>query len=360
MKTCLGLMLLAGGLVAVAASAAPFAGGATRSQNSELRVGIRIGQAGEGQAGARVGPLQSYQSSVHRALGRSKSQRDLALASLDGDARTPSAANGEAGSVLHAAALAPEDALVQWIAANRLLAARDDENAETAIARLTHLESDNAAAWSLALALASSRQDAAGVDAALARMATSSRSDEHFVDALHAWLDVYSRNPPAAAMFLDPSEADVAPFVMGMSKAAALALPSHQALLQACDPARDGTRARAMDCAAAGRLLAHRATSISGRLVGFRLLRRLDAGFMTADDEASQRDVEWALHGAGEASGFLAHDSVAMRAHEADWRALDDEYEIMQHALRRAGQPDSAPRDWNPSVRDALAKADAG
>jgi hypothetical protein len=297
---------------------------------------------------------------VHRALLRSSSRRDLALASFDGNAGTPTAAGGDAGSALRAAAIAPDDALVQWLAANRLLALRDGDGAETAIARLTRLESDNAAAWSLALALASSRDDAAGIDAALAHMASSSRVDEHVVDALHAWLDVYTRHPPAATMFVDASEADAAPFVMGMSKSAALALPSYQSLMQACDPSRGETRARATDCAAAGRLLAHRATSMSGRLVGFNLLRRLGVDFMTAGDESARRDIEWALHSVGEATGFLAHDSVAMRAYEADWRALDDEYEIMQRALQRAGLPGAAPRDWNPTLRGAFANASAG
>jgi hypothetical protein len=354
MKKRLSLALLVA-LVPLGATTSPTGAATTGAQRgSQLHVGLRIAGAGEAP-----GKAASYDASVRRVLVESGAPRSIALASLAPSALGNDDVAAENERLFRAAAAATDDALVQWLTANRLLATHDGERAAPVIAALTRLESDNAAAWALALALAASRGESAGVDAALARMAASARSDEHVVDALHAWLSVYEQHPRPRAAFANPAEADAAPFVDAMARATAAALPSYQPIVDACRSASG--KARARDCAGAAHVMLYRAASLSTRAVGFVLLRNLGDSYVTEADLAARRDLAWIAENAGRASGFSDLDRLAIEAHREDWRTLGDEYEIMQRALRRAGLPTEAPPGWMPRPQaQPFARAGAG
>ena len=354
MKRGVTAVILACGLVPLVTLGVPPTAEVGRSQHADLPVGIRINSASDAEVSWRA-----HEASVHRALLASGTPRNIALAALDSGAMseddTPLRIDARNEELFRAAMGAPGDALVQWLIANRLLGSRNRAHAEAVVANATHLEPDNAAVWSLTLVLASQRKDAAGIDEALARMATSTRSDEHFADMLHAWFDIYDRNPPPRSMFADPADADAAPFVSASAKAAAFALPAYQQLVQACKPSADvGLDAtRAADCAASGHLMLHNSKSLIGRSIGFVLLRNL--GATTAQDQTMRRNLEWVRQNVG----TTEKDPLAMRAYQADWLNLDDEYEIMQRAVRRAGLSIEPPPDWQLPEHASVAQAEA-
>ncbi|HKE46640.1 MAG TPA: hypothetical protein VKB52_01130, partial [Rhodanobacteraceae bacterium] len=314
MKKRLALALFVA-LVPLSATTVPTGAATAGAQHGALHVGLRI--AGAGELAAKSA---SYDASVRRVLIESGSPRFVALASLSPHAVMPDDVAAENDRLFRAASLASDDALVQWLTANHLLATHDGERAAPVIAALTRLESDNAAAWALALALAASRGEPDGVDSALAHMAASARSDEHVVDALHAWLAVYEQHPRPRGAFANPAEADAAPFVDAMSRATAAALPSYQPIVDACKSS-SGT-ARATDCAGAAHVMLYRATSLSSRALGFVLLRNLGDSYITPDDLAARRDLAWIAENAGRATGFSDLDRLAIEAHREDWRSL--------------------------------------
>src|SRR5690606_6127065 len=91
---------------------------------------------------------------VRSALADSANPRDRVLAATSG-------AKLDVERLRRDAAQAPDDALVQWLAATHLGSADDMADAREAAMRLTRLEPDNGATWMLALAL-----DRRGIDAA--------------------------------------------------------------------------------------------------------------------------------------------------------------------------------------------------
>jgi len=234
----------------------------------ELRIALRIRPPGDVGAG-----LPNYEASVRRALLDSGTPRGIALASMA--SRAPaSREDATIGNdrVVHAAELAPDDAFVQWIAAERLLALHDDARAAPIVSKLTALESDNAAAWSLALALAQLHEESLRIDDALARMAASQRADEHGADAMQAWLDVYQAHPRPRSAFANPAEADEAPFADAAAAAKTIGIP-REAFASACTATSEPARKHA--CAGAARVLVHKSTSVATRELGLTVLQRV-------------------------------------------------------------------------------------
>jgi hypothetical protein len=355
MNTRLAIAVLAALTLPLSATTSRSGAAMPGAQRSQLHVGLRIANPDDAVRAAAT--PAAYDMAVRHALLESDTPRNIALAALPAKLAPHEDAVAIADLLFGAAARAPDDVLVQWLAANRLLAMHDDARAATAIATLTDLEPDNAAAWALALSLAAARGDHDAVDRSLARMAKSTRSDEHVVDALHAWLAIYEAHPRPLAAFANPVEADAAPFVDAMSKATA-AMPSYEALVGACANA-PGTH-RADDCAAAARVMLHGSTSLSARRVGFALLMNLGAPYVSDADRGARRELAWVAANAGHVSGLAALDRPAIAAHRDDWRSLGDEYEIMQRAMRRAGVPDTAPIGWVPAENPTFARAGAG
>lgn len=354
MKRSVAALILVGGFIPLAA----FGGAPTaepgRTQHAELAVGIRI-NAQDDQAAA----WKAHEASVHRALVASGTPRNVALAALDAsivwsDSTSPSPLQDE--PLIRAAMGARDDALVQWLIANRLLGSGNDTHVDAIVANATRLEPDNAAVWGLAFALAWKRNERAAMDDAIAHMAASTRSDEHFADTVRAWYEVYERNPFPPSMFADPADARSATFVAAMARAAATALASNQWLVQTCKTSANATpnNARATHCAAIGHLMLYHSTTLLARNIGFALLRVLGGDVANSEDKALSRNIEWIT--LNYAASDLEKDPLAMRAYAADWLNLDDEYEILQRALRRRGVSTEPPSDWQPSDHASIAQ----
>jgi len=266
MNTRLAIAIAAALVVPLGAATAEL--GIAQGSHGELRIALRIRAPGDVGAG-----LPNYEASIRRALLDSGTPRDIALASMPVHApatREDTTIGND--RVARAAERAPDDVLVQWIAAERLLALHDDARAAPIVSRLTTLESDNAAAWSLALVLAQLHEESLRIDDALARMAASTRADEHVADATHAWLDVYEAHPRPRSAFVNPAEADAAPRIDAIAAAKAAALP-REAFASACTATSEPVRKRA--CASAARVLLHKSTSAATRELGFTVLERV-------------------------------------------------------------------------------------
>lgn len=320
-------------------------------QHGSFGVRLRIGEPGDAPA-----KLAGYDVSVRHALRESGVPRNVALAAI-----APKASNEDVYAldeeVFRAASLAPDDALVQWLAATRLLAAHEEARAAIAVETLIRLEPDNASVWALALSLAVSRKDTEATDGALAHMAASTRADEHIADALHAWLAAYESHPRPLSAFANPAEASAAPFADAMAKASTVGVPSYRPIVEACTA--EAAHRRDV-CATAARVMLYHATSLASRRLGFALLKTLGDDVVTSEDLDARRELAWINANAARISGVSDLDRLAIEAHREDWRALGDEYEIMQRALRRAGLPAEAPVGWAPSDADSIARAGAG
>ncbi len=346
MNTRLAIAIAAALLLPLGAAAPEIS--VAQTSHGELRIALRIRPPGNVGAG-----LPNYEASIRRALLDSGTPRGIALASMS--ARTPATREDASignDRVVRAAELAPDDAFVQWIAAERLLALHDDARAAPIVSKLTALESDNAAAWSLALALAQLHEESLRIDDALARMAASTRADEHVADAMHAWLDVYEAHPRPRSTFVNPAEADAAPFVDAMAAAKAVRLP-HDAFASACAAASEASRRHA--CAGAARVLLHKSTSVSTRELGFSVLERL--GDANDADRAERRDLAWISANADRASAL---DAASLDAFRTDWETLGDEAGVLRRAMHRAGVAAEAPDGWSPDGNGVIARSGAG
>ena|SRR5690242_20295365 len=346
--------ILACSLVQMTTPAALRAAESGRSQRAELGVGIRINAADDQETA-----WKAHEASLRQALAASGTPRNVALAALENSVSVNASRTLQVEPLLRAAMGARDDALVQWLIANRLIGSDNDARVDALVADAAHLEPDNAAVWGLALVLASKRSEASAIDDALAHMAASTRSDEHFADTVRAWYEIYEHNPFPQSMFAKPSDADNATFVAAIARAAATALAGNQRLVQVCKESvgANPSTSRAADCAAIGHLMLYHSTTMLGRRMGFALLRNLGGDVVTSEDKALQRNLEWVLveYSAGEDS--VDKDPIAMHAYATDWLNFDDEYEIMQRALRRRGLSTDAPSDWQPSEHVSIAQA---
>lgn len=308
---------------------------------------------------AQLAAWQEHQQALIDALGRSGDPRDWALASLFDRFRLELDEHGRRGAgetqlLERATRAAPNDVLVQWIAARSAQGnAATSTVATRAAARLRQLEPDNAAAMLDELSLAAQRKDERAIDATLARMSASTRFDEHIVDVVNAVIQAYARIPlPDVFLELAPSgekESSRAAVTFGSAMSVAIAVGSsgYQHLVVACR-ATDGSSSstRAADCAAIGHLMvAHGGTFVSNR-IGYSVLRasRLftDADVRAArvDDWVYSKEIAAISSGEGEPS------AETILAYQTDWIETGSELEAMRRKLARAGIAATPPDDW--------------
>lgn len=293
---------------------------------------------------------QTREAAITQALRSSDRPRDWVLAAMPaiGPSATQAGSAGDSAALLQRAlAQAPNDALVLWLVANRALGAGDDAIAARSATALTRLEPDNATSWVPALALASRHADDARIDNALAGMAAATRYDDHFAEAVRAWMDIYDRHGSAS---IAPAASSGESFTAAMAKASAFALPAYAPLSSACKSTADHrvTAQRRADCSTAGRLMLQRGSTLVARSIGSMLLTQGGEGALTAGDRATLRTLDWLRYQGAYVFPNDERDSAALRAYAADWRALDDEVAVITRALRRAGRPAEPPQDWSP------------
>ena len=299
-----------------------------------------------------------YQRSVANALAQSHRPRDWALAATmftftleEIGAQPPD----HASLLDRAARVAPDDVLIQWIVANErpndaaCAACRDPARSIRALERL---QPDNAASWMMALGR-TSPGDPTSTDELLSRMASGVRFDDHLVDAVHAWLDVYDRFPPPTSLlarFSQPSQsAALARSTLAFTGALAQAtsiLPAFQRLTAACRPATPptGDWQRKAYCEDIGRMMASSGPTFVVRMIGSALLR--NGGVETPEDLEVRQDIQWIRSNHMAGTGYISGDETVVDAYQTDWRTLDDEIEIGRRALHRVGLPEKPPEGW--------------
>jgi hypothetical protein len=275
------------------------------------------------------------------------------------DDDTPSALRPKSADVVvRAAALAPDDAFVQWVGAD--VGAYYSSKCgptrwpEPEVANLVRMEPDNAGALQYAVALAHAKGDQTGIDDALARMASARRADDHLGDEVAAWARAYAAHP-VASPFEDATTDAATPsdaLSQAVRRTALRSSPVEAAVEEACTPAADNDRTwrRLGWCADAGVLLATHGNSFGLRALG---LKMLTAAGATREDLADlQRQFDWLKANAASPmqNGEAFSDAPADRA--ADWNAAPSEIGATERRLKRLGKPLAPLPGWAPHGDD--------
>lgn len=271
--------------------------------------------------------------------------------------------------------LAPDDAFVQWVAAEDgsyfSSQCGPTQWPEAEVANLVRLEADNAAAWQYAVALAVAKGDAAGIDTALARMAGASRASDHQGELVRLWRRLYAQHPSWLNSFAGAMEDAHVQEPAGPARDLALLQALQQGdrsrgavddkLEAVCKPdaAQDSALQRLGWCARAGELLADKGSSISLRQTGLKMLAAAGA---TQDELAEQR---YQLQYLIENAATPAHNAELFGAVDtglaSDWRNADGDIAATTHRLERLGLPATPPPGWVSSaerMREEIGRAE--
>lgn len=284
------------------------------------------------------------------------------------DDDTPSALRPKSADVVaRAARLAPDDVFVQWLAADvgSYYSSKCGPTRwpEAEVANLVRLEPDNAGALQYAVALAHAKGDQAGVDDALARMASARRADDHLGEEIAAWTRTYVAHPVASPFDDATGKSDASPQSSALSsalqQAAFRSSPVESALEETCKPAADSDQAwqRLGWCADAGVLLVTRGNSFTLRELGLKMLATAGA---TKDDLVDlQRQFDWLKANAASPmqNGAAFADAPSDRA--ADWKGAPSEIAATERRLKRLGKPLTPPAGWMPANDDGEEIGDA-
>ncbi len=250
-----------------------------------------------------------------------------------------------------AAAMAPDDAWVQWIAAMNL--PRSEVVSEPALA-LQRIEPDNGAAWLFQLAAAYEAKDENGITEALARIGASRHFDEHFGDAMSEWLKVVRAHPMSQLATKGSEQASgQMPMIMAIGRAAAISLTNLTSPKRACKPTEQPLAAdRREACIAVGRLMLKESKTAMSMQTGAALLRLAGA------EEAVEatRNADYFMKKAIDLSRFAMLIPAGLERYEADWLQTGSEVQAIKNQLTQAGIPLLPPEDWNEDPYGHLAK----
>ena len=244
--------------------------------------------------------------------------------------------------------MAPDDTFVQWRAANAgnywNSSCGPVERPEAEVANLIRLESDNAAAWVYAVALASAIGDQDGVDSALSRLAVAPRADDHFIELWRMWTSVYKAMPDLvkASPFASATDAPNAEFAAYM-RARGGTGSAAQSLRTVCTiDAGERTWQRLGWCADAGRKLAADGGSLALREEGLELLAAI--GDRSEETARSRRQLDWLSDHA--ITPDMRTDAAST---SSDWDGARTQVEAIERRLARLGEPLQAPEAWTSS-----------
>lgn len=305
---------------------------------------------------------------VFDKLRLSTAPRDWVLASQmhqlgDDDPASNGAARAEL--LKNAVTAAPDDVLVQWIAAmampstggggcsapQRLPANMDD---------LLRLESANGLAWLPLLRQSYQDNDALGVDAALARIAAADRYDDHRLEHKKLLVKLYAEHPQVAAavgaafavLAGETDETTQASMDFGsIVLQSETVMVSLYTLNKVCDPSQEPapeTRRLAL-CADIGQRLAERGVNSRLRHDGESLLERL--GLSQGKLEALEREqlyLAWMLYQS-------ADQKQAEAIFRREWESSGDPADALRATVKALGLPTTPPVTWQPPPEfDAL------
>lgn len=270
------------------------------------------------------------------------------------------ASNGAARAELlkNAAAAAPDDVLIQWVAAMAVPASGGGgcsapKPLPANLDGLLRLEAANGLAWLPVLQQSYQDKDALGVDAALARMAAADRYDDHRQEYMRMLVKLYAANPQVGARIgadlestvgkLDEAGQAEVSFGMAMGQTMAVA-PSLYLLNKVCDPKQEtAPEARRLAlCADVGQRLAERGVNASLRRDGESLLELV--GQSQGKIQALDRELEFL-------SWMLDQASDQQRASaifREEWSRSGDEVDALRATVNALGLPTTPPAMWQP------------
>jgi hypothetical protein len=127
-----------------------------------------------------------------------------------------------------------------------------------------------------------------------------------------------------------------------MALAAAIALPSYQLFIRACD---DDEAARQALCSQVAQVMAERGTTYLERSVAISVLRKSGEPAQIARADALERETTWLAQGA---SGMDAELDDAELAQYFDVFVEEGEFAAFRFANRALGRPVTPPADWQP------------
>lgn len=352
----LGLLAITGFLGMAAAATDPATSG-TASQD----VGVEAGDVEYADDDAF--DSESFESAYRRseeerydALRSSPSPRQQVLAGqiyLENEDETPAMVRPKRTEVVaRAVQLAPDDAFVQWMAANQgnywSSQCGPTRRPEAEVANIVRLEPDNVAAWQFAVALASVIGDEAGVDDALSRMAAASRADDHVVEQIDEWTRIYAEYPQPATPWQGTDQtlsADAAAHIAAMQKIAYRSSSAASVVVDVCkmEVSTDRIWQRLGWCADAATTLATRGSSLALRKQGLELLAAI--GQTTGPVEAMQKSHDW-LQANSAIPAMYFDDSSLPEEALGDWHGAKTEIEAIENRLRRTGKSLEPPPTW--------------
>jgi len=361
------------GCLATAVSATAGAGDAVPVEHAA--------QAAAGDAGSEssdefdadrfVEEYNRSQAERYDVLADSPSPRQQVLVSqiyLAGEDDTPALVRPRRADVVaRAVQLAPDDAFVQWMAADRgsytSSQCGPSKWPETEVANLLRLEPDNVVAWRFALALAKAIGDEAGIDDALSRMASASRADEHTAEKLDEWTRAYTAMPGPATPWQQP-DTGLSAEDRAFLAATTMISGSHSAvaasMLDICRMEVDSDRIwqRLGWCADAAQTLASKGNSLALREEGLAILEAI--GTTGPAFDTLQRQYQWlAAQDANPARSFNT-DAADLVLAISDWKGAASEIDAIERKLERTGEPLEPPPGWDPnagSEQDELVEA---
>jgi hypothetical protein len=324
---------------------------------------------------------KEYRQSLFATLQASTAPRDWAMA---GWMQWPSTSESYEALILRARKAAPDDALIRWIAVDKVHAydvpvtingkvsgvtLRSRELDPAALAQLQRAEPDNAAPWLMALRDAVDGNDDAAADISISHLASSAYYDDHAVELLNAQLVLLRTHPLpdeffAAVAKLDPGwrlhgdfTRHVAPYYGNSYPFAGMnsiysPLSSYDAgmheLYVVCTQRPARSEARMEQCVQIARMLAARSRREVFREDGARLLSEIGR-FDNADIERARAEC-WVVKQYNSIRSDRVDkdrpDVAEGTAFVNDWIAAGDEFEAMRRAAVRANKSLQPPADW--------------
>jgi hypothetical protein len=301
---------------------------------------------------------ESYQALLAHWLASSQNPRDRALATqlVKFDLRALTAdERARNGLVLREVARdSHDDILLQWIwmiSGEAESGCNPQDPCPERIRAATIAQPDNAASWIRMLSAAWSSGAMAEADAALTRMAAARVYREPAAEEVKAWIDAIDRFPVMSNVEMPESFATdprVQVFMDAMSEVSLS--PGYEGLTRLCSRARSLEDPQTIaKCARVAHLML-RAGTLNERVAGWDVLR--ETGMATTSENDEMRTLFWEVEQASDCpiTGPESRTAQEQRQLIEDWRASENEIEVLHKEMRRAGIPLRPPASWQPRI----------
>lgn len=318
--------------------------------------------ASDGEDGATVG-FDRMQAAYRNALGpvylklrESAQPRDWMLASqmfVTAPGDDPVFGKAARAELLrNAAAAAPEDALVQWMAMAAMPSAVTGGCAAPAAAPanldvMLRLESDNGLVWLPVLDQAWRSKDALAIDSALARIAGARHYDDHSLEYGKLLIQLFSDNADSLKQLGAALDLPMDPVFHGLALSQNSIMWPMVALNLACDRKQqpDADARRFVVCADIGQRLLREGRTTLLRHYGGTVLKV--AGAPDRDEaDALRREIDWLYQAIGDGEVATAHRFAELLLRDGD------ELQVLRQMVRERGISPTPPLIWqSPGVR---------